>query len=85
MRIKQDVVSTVNSIIAQALCCDDELVTKDKDIYYDLLADSLAMLDIFIALEQKYAISFTEKDITKVERVEDIYCYVHDNLSRGAI
>lgn len=85
MRIQQDIVSAVNSIIAQALCSDDELVTKDQNIYYDLLADSLAMLDIFIALEQKYSISFTEEDITKVERVEDIYCYVHDNLSRGAI
>lgn len=77
MKIEQDVVGTVNNIITQALCCDIEQVTKDKDMYYDLLADSLAMLDIFMALEQTYSIPYTEEDITKVERVEDIYHFVN--------
>ncbi|MDX6019548.1 phosphopantetheine-binding protein [Scandinavium sp. V105_16] len=80
MKIEQDVVGTVNNIIAQALCCDIEQVTKDKDMYYDLLADSLTMLDIFIALEQTYSIAYTEDDITKVERVEDLYRFVEVHI-----
>ncbi|MFP2236917.1 acyl carrier protein [Pseudescherichia vulneris] len=80
MKIEQDVVDTVNNIIAQALCCDIEQVTKDKNMYYDLLADSLAMLDIFIALEQTYSIAYTEDDITKVECVEDIYRFVNVHI-----
>ncbi|HGF0772295.1 TPA: acyl carrier protein [Kluyvera georgiana] len=79
-RIEQNVVGTVNNIIAQALCCDIELVTKDKDMYYDLLADSLAMIDIFVALEQTYSIAYTEEDITKIERVEDIYHFVNVHI-----
>lgn len=80
MKIEQDVVDTVNSIIAQALCCDIEQVTKDKDMYYDLLADSLSMLDIFVAIEQTYSIAYTEEDISKVERVEDIHRFVSANV-----
>lgn len=76
MKIEQDVVGTVNNIIAQALCCDVDQVTKDKDMYYDLLADSLSMLDIFVVIEQTYSIAYTEEDISKVERVEDIYRFV---------
>ncbi|MFJ2974097.1 acyl carrier protein [Kluyvera sp. NPDC087067] len=80
MKIEQDVVGTVNNIIAQALCCDIDQVTKDKDMYYDLLADSLSMLDIFVAIEQTYSIAYTEEDISKVERVEDIYRFVSANV-----
>ncbi|QIR27168.1 acyl carrier protein [Kluyvera genomosp. 3] len=79
-KIEQNVVGTVNNIIAQALCCDIEQVTKDKDMYYDLLADSLAMIDIFVALEQTYSIAYTEEDITKIERVEDIYHFVNVHI-----
>lgn len=80
MKIEQDVVGNVNNIIAQALCCDIDQVTKDKDMYYDLLADSLSMLDIFVAIERTYSISYTEEDISKVERVEDIYRFVSANV-----
>lgn len=80
MKIEQDVVGTVNNIIAQALCCDIDQVTKDKDMYYDLLADSLSMLDIFVAIERTYSIAYTEEDISKVERVEDIYRFVSANV-----
>ncbi len=80
MKIEQDVADTVNSIIAQALCCDIEQVTKDKDMYYDLLADSLSMLDIFVAIEQTYSIAYTEEDISKVERVGDIHRFVSANV-----
>lgn len=77
---KTDVVATVNSILAEVLSCDEKLISKDENVYYDLLADSLSMLDIFIALEHTYSIAYTEDNITQIERVEDLYKFVHDNL-----
>lgn len=83
MKLQQDIVNTVNNIVAQVLCCNIELITEDKNMYYDLLADSLSMLDIFISLEQTYSINYSEDDMVKVEYVKDIYTFVNDKLSKG--
>lgn len=80
MKIDQNVVEIINNIIVKVLCCDNEIVTKDKNMYYDLLADSLAIIDIFISLEETYSIPYTEDDLVRIERVEDIYTFVSENI-----
>ena len=63
----------VRDIIVETLGCDAEAVTSLAD---DLGADSLAAVELVMALEEAVGISIAEEDAANLKTVGDIMTYL---------
>jgi len=63
---------TVQRIVAEAADVDSARVTIDADIVNDLEADSLAVLELIMALETEYGFEFEEDEYAGLKTVGDI-------------
>ena len=66
----------VRDIIVETLGCDAEQVTMDASLADDLGADSLASVELVMALEEAAGLSIAEEDAAKLKTVGDIYNYI---------
>lgn len=66
----------VRDIIAETLGCDAEAVTPTVSLADDLGADSLAAVELVMALEEAVGISIAEEDAANLKTVGDIMTYL---------
>lgn len=66
----------VRDIIAETLVCDAEAVTPTASLADDLGADSLAAVELVMALEEAVGISIAEEDAANLKTVGDIMTYL---------
>ena len=66
----------VRDIIVETLGCDAEAVTPAASLADDLGADSLAAVELVMALEEAAGISIAEKDAANLKTVGDIMAYL---------
>ena len=66
----------VISLIAEVLEISEENIQENANLVKDLELDSLDLVDIFIALEDKYGIEFLTEDIENFSTVKDIIEYI---------
>ena len=66
----------VRDIIVETLACDAEAVTPTASLADDLGADSLAAVELVMALEEAAGISIAEEDAANLKTVGDIMTYL---------
>ena len=66
----------VRDIIVETLGCDAEQVTMDASLADDLGADSLASVELVMALEEASGISIDDADVAGLKTVGDILAYL---------
>ena len=66
----------VRDIIVETLGCDAEAVTPAASLADDLGADSLAAVELVMALEEAAGISIAEEDSANLKTVGDIMAYL---------
>lgn len=66
----------VRDIIVETLGCDAEAVTPAASLADDLGADSLAAVELVMALEEAVGISIAEEDAANLKTVGDIMTYL---------
>ena len=66
----------VRDIIVEPLGCDAEAVTPAASLADDLGADSLAAVELVMALEEAVGISIAEEDAANLKTVGDIMAYL---------
>lgn len=66
----------VRDIIVETLGCDAEEVTPEASLSDDLGADSLAAVELVMALEEATGLSIAEEDAAKLKTVGDILTYL---------
>ena len=66
----------VRDIIVEALGCDAEEVTPEASLSDDLGADSLAAVELVMALEEATGLSIAEEDAANLKTVSDILTYL---------
>ena len=66
----------VRDIIVETLGCDAEKVTPEATLAEDLGADSLASVELVMALEEASGISIDDADVAGLKTVGDILAYV---------
>ena len=66
----------VRDIIVETLGCDAEAVTPAASLADDLGADSLAAVELVMALEEAAGISIAEEDAANLQTVGDIMTYL---------
>lgn len=70
----------IKEIIASQLEIDDDEVDEDSNIYDDLGADKLDMVDIAMTIEDEYSVEMTEEALDDIKLVKDLVYYIESNL-----
>ncbi|GAA7538595.1 hypothetical protein MMM125_13060 [Helicobacter pylori] len=69
----------VRSIIAEQLNVDAAQVTPEAEFVKDLGADSLDVVELIMALEEKFGIEIPDEQAEKIVNVGDVVKYIEDN------
>ena len=67
----------VRDVIVETLGCDAEQVTLEATLSEDLGADSLASVELVMALEEASGISIKDEDLAGLKTVGDIINYLN--------
>ena len=67
----------VRDIIVETLGCDAEQVTMDASLADDLGADSLASVELVMALEEATGISIEDSALAEMKNVGDVMNYLN--------
>ena len=69
----------VRDVIVETLGCDAEQVTLAATLAEDLGADSLASVELVMALEEATGISIDDADVANLKTVGDIMTYLNSH------
>ena len=61
------------ALISSALKISEGEITKDKQFFNDLGADSLDFVELCVTLEREFNVKFSEEETAKVKTVGDLY------------
>ena len=75
-----DIEATVKEIICAQLEVEPERVHPEASFIDDLKADSLAIVELVLAFEEKFAIEVPDDDIEQMRKVKDAINYLHQRL-----
>ena len=67
----------MRDIIVETLGCEAEQVTPEASLTEDLGADSLASVELVMALEEATGISIDDADVANLKTVGDIMTYLN--------
>ena len=71
----------VKALIAETLNCDMDKVTMEASLADDLGADSLAAVELSMALEEEFGVSIADEDLPNLKTVGDLYNYMNDHVA----
>jgi acyl carrier protein len=74
-----DIEGKVKEIIAQQLEVSTEQLTNNASFIDDLKADSLAVVELVLALEQEFGLEIPEEDTERIKTVGDAISYIKEN------
>ena len=76
----QEVYTRVRGIIREQLDCAEEAVVEEASFVEDLGADSLALVELVLALEEQFSISVSDSDAEKLHTVGDAVAYIEGHV-----
>ncbi len=65
--------------IAETLNCDLEKVTMEARLAEDLEADSLAAVELSMALEEAFGVTIADEDLPNLKTVGDLFNYIKEH------
>lgn len=71
----------VKNVVVEQLSVDGDSVKLESKIIEDLGADSLDVVELIMALEEKFDIEIPDNDAEKLIKIEDVVKYI-DNLPK---
>lgn len=71
----------VKAVVVEQLSVDGDSVKMESKIIEDLGADSLDVVELIMALEEKFDIEIPDGDAEKLIKIEDVVNYI-DNLPK---
>ncbi len=71
----------VKEVVVEQLDCDAAEVKEDSKFIEDLGADSLDVVELVMALEEKFDIEIPDEDAEKILTVADAIKYIEDNAN----
>ena len=71
----------VKALIAETLNCDMDKVTMEASLADDLGADSLAAVELSMALEEEFGVTIADEDLPNLKTVGDLYNYMNDHVA----
>ncbi len=77
-----DIAAKVKEIICQQLDVDAKDVKAESQFIDDLGADSLAIVELVLALEEAFEIDIPDEDTEKIRSVQDAVSYITSHTSK---
>ncbi|KAA6225429.1 acyl carrier protein [Campylobacter sp. LR291e] len=71
----------VKAVVVEQLSIDADAVKLESKIIEDLGADSLDVVELIMALEEKFEIEIPDADAEKLIKIEDVVNYI-ENLKK---
>ncbi|MEO1958820.1 MAG: acyl carrier protein [Nautiliaceae bacterium] len=71
----------VKEVIAENLNVDPSEITMDSNFVEDLNADSLDVVELVMALEEKFGIEIPDSDAENIKTVRDVVEYIANHKS----
>ena len=71
-----DIEKKVKELICQQLEVSEDKLSPEASFIDDLKADSLAVVELVLALEQEFGIEIPEEDTERIKTVGDAICYI---------
>ena len=69
-------INEIIEIIAEQLVIEADTIKPESNIVDDLKADSLAIVEMLMAIEEKFDVSVPDEDVPTLKTVQDIANYV---------
>ncbi|HHP5559453.1 TPA: acyl carrier protein, partial [Campylobacter jejuni] len=69
------------AVVVEQLSIDADAVKMESKIIEDLGADSLDVVELIMALEEKFEVEIPDSDAEKLIKIEDVVNYI-DNLKK---
>ncbi|WP_294550886.1 acyl carrier protein [uncultured Pseudoflavonifractor sp.] len=69
----------MRDIIVETLSCDAEDVTMEASLAEDLGADSLAAVELSMALEEASGVTIEDEDLPNMKTVGDLMAYIESH------
>jgi acyl carrier protein len=70
----------VRKILSDQLEIDEDSIAMDSDLIEDLKADSLAIVELIMDLEQEFDLDIPDEELPKVVTVRDVVSYIEKNI-----
>ena len=71
------IVATIKEVVAEQLDVSEDAVTMEAKFQHDLGADSLALVELIMALEDKFDLeSISDEDASTLVSVADVVDYI---------
>ena len=71
-----DIADKVKEIVSDKLDVDGADIQEEQDFIEDLKADSLAIVEVVLALEEQFEIEIPDEDTEKIKTVRDAIKYI---------
>jgi acyl carrier protein len=71
-----DIAAKVKEIVSDKLDVDGADIQEEQDFIEDLKADSLAIVEVVLALEEQFEIEIPDEDTEKIKTVRDAIEYI---------
>ncbi len=71
-----DIAAKVKEIVSDKLDVDGADIEEGQDFIEDLKADSLAVVEVVLALEEQFEIEIPDEDTEKIKTVRDAIDYI---------
>ena len=75
---EESVLESVKKIIAETLELDVKDIKEDSNLIADLGMESLDLVDLVVAFEDKYKVTIEDKDVKTLQTVKDIVTYIEN-------
>lgn len=70
------VLDDVKKIIANTLEISEKEIKEDSNLIADLGMESLDLVDLVVAFEEKFNCKIDDKDVKKLQTVKDVVTYI---------
>ena len=78
----QDVFAEIKGIIVDLLGTDENQVTLEAKFREDLEADSLDIVELIMAFEDKFGSEISDEDAQQISTVGDAVKYIEEQLAK---
>ena len=76
---KDEIVAGLAEILEEVAGVNPDDVTEDKSFTEDLDVDSLSMVEVVVAAEEKFGVKIPDDEVQKLKTVGDAVTYILDN------
>ena len=77
----EEIFEKIKNIIVEQLQVSDTAITEEASFIDDLGADSLDIVELIMALEEKFDIEIPDEDAEKVSTVKDVVEYIKEHIA----